>query len=63
MDIETGVEDRKWYVVHTNPKQEERANNNLAAWGIETLHAKLKRRRHNEFTGVPTYITQPLFPR
>jgi transcription antitermination factor NusG len=23
----------------------------------------MKTRRHNEFTGVPTYITQPLFPR
>lgn len=33
------------------------------AWGVETLHAKLKTCRHNEFTGVPTYITQPLFPR
>lgn len=63
MDIETGVEDRQWYVVHTNPKQEERAYSNLVAWGVETLHAKLKTRRHNEFTGVPTYITQPLFPR
>ena len=63
MGIETAVEDRQWYVVHTNPKQEERANSNLVAWGVETLHAKLKTRRHNEFTGVPTYITQPLFPR
>ena len=63
MSIETGVEDREWYVVHTNPKQEERANSNLAAWGVETVYAKMKTRRHNEFTGVPTYITQPLFPR
>lgn len=63
MDIETRVEDRQWYVLHTKPKQEERANSNLAAWGVETLHPKLKTRRHNEFTGVPTYITQPLFPR
>jgi len=63
MGIETGAEDRQWYVVHTNPKQEERANSNLVAWGVETLYAKLKARRHNEFTGVPTYITQPLFPR
>lgn len=60
--VET-VEDRQWFVVHTNPKQEERANSNLIAWGVETLYAKLKARRHNEFTGVPTYITQPLFPR
>jgi transcriptional antiterminator RfaH len=63
MDIETRVEDRQWYVLHTKPKQEERANSNLAAWGVETLHPKLKARRYNEFTGKPTYITQPLFPR
>ena len=63
MGIETGVEDRQWYVVHTNPKQEERANSNLIAWGVETVHAKVKTQRHNEFTGAPTYITQPLFPR
>ena len=62
MGIETGVEDRQWYVVRTNHKQEERANSNLLAWGVETLHAKVKSRRYNEFTGAPTYITQPLFP-
>ena len=36
MSIETVVEDGQWYVVHTNPKQEERANSNLIAWGVES---------------------------
>ena len=54
---------RNWYVVHTHVKQEERANENLRSWGIETLHAKLRTRRYNQFTGAPTYLTQPLFPR
>lgn len=63
MGIETRIEDRQWFVIHTNAKQEERANSNLIAWGVETLYAKIKTRRHNEFTGVPTHITQPLFPR
>jgi transcriptional antiterminator RfaH len=63
MGIETDSDSLQWYVVHTNPKQEERANSNLVAWGIETLHAKLRTCRHNEFTGVPIYTTQPLFPR
>lgn len=63
MGFETRVEDRQWYVLHTRPKQEERANRNLVAWGVETLHAKLKTPGHNEFSGVATYITQPLFPR
>ena len=54
---------REWYLVYTNLKQEERANENLKAWGVETLHAKLRTQRFNEFTGAPTYVTQPLFPR
>ena len=62
MSIETGVEDRQWYLVRTKGHQEGRANSNLVAWGVETLHAKLKTRRHNEFSGVSIYITQPLFP-
>ena len=27
------------------------------------MNTKLKTRRNNEFTGKPTYVTQPLFPR
>ena len=53
----------QWYVVHTNPKQEERADYNLRAWGVETLHPKFKTRRFNEFTGAPIIITKSLFPR
>lgn len=53
---------REWYLLRTHSKQEERANVNLRSWGIETLYAKLRTRRYNEFTGAPTYITQPLFP-
>src|SRR5215207_10108914 len=63
MTVEKWADSRQWYVVHTHLKQEERANEKLKAWGVETVHAKLKTRRYNEFTGAPTYITQPLFPR
>src|SRR5689334_23213992 len=52
----------QWYVVHTNPKQEDRADSNLRCWGVETLHPKLKTRRVNEFTGALTYLTKPMFP-
>lgn len=51
----------RWYVVHTKPKQEDRANDNLRAWGVETLYPKFRLSRRNEFTGVPSYIAQPLF--
>ena len=63
MHVETEANSRQWYVVQTNIKQEDRANDNLRAWGVETLHAKLRTPRYNEFTGLPTYVTQPLFPR
>ena len=63
MNKESAADASQWYVVHTNPRQEERANNNLRAWGVETLNPKLRTRRYNEFTGAPSTITQPLFPR
>ena len=63
MERERTDANARWYAVHTNPKQEERACNNLRAWGVETLHPKLKSRRNNRFTGIPSYVTQSLFPR
>jgi transcriptional antiterminator RfaH len=63
MSIEAVDHVPQWYVVHTNPKQEDRAYSNLKCWGVETLHPKMKARRVNEFTGAPTYVTKPLFPR
>lgn len=53
----------RWYVVYTNPKQEQRAASNLRAWGVETLYPKVKKRRLNAFTGLPVYETAPLFAR
>lgn len=63
MGVERWAQSPQWYVLHTHVKQEERANENLRSWGVETLHARLRTRRYNEFTGAPTYITQPLFHR
>jgi len=63
MGVERWAERPQWYVLHTHLKQEERANENLRSWGVETLHARMRTRRYNKFTGAPTYVTQPLFPR
>lgn len=63
MSIDIEQDSSQWYVVYTNPKQEGRADSNLRAWGVETLHPKLQARRYNEFTGAPTVTTKPLFPR
>jgi len=62
MSIEVVNHDPQWYVVHTHPKQEDRAYSNLRCWNVETLHPKMKSRRVNEFSGALTYITKPLFP-
>ena len=62
MNSESAEDASQWYVVRTNRKQEDRANNNLRAWGVETLHPKLRTRRYNEFTGTVSYVVRPLFP-
>jgi transcriptional antiterminator RfaH len=51
-----------WYVVHTHPQGEDRANTNLKALGIETLEPRLRVDKINEFTGKVTHIAKPLFP-
>src|SRR5262249_30191927 len=51
-----------WYVVHTHPKGEDRANTNLKSLGIETLEPRLRVGKINEFTGKLTQVVKPLFP-
>jgi transcriptional antiterminator RfaH len=60
---ETPVELPHWYVIHTQPKQEQRADSNLNAWGIETFFPRLKERRSNRYTRSTTHVVKPLFPR
>src|ERR1051325_357506 len=52
-----------WYVIHTNPRQEDRTSNNLQAINIETFTPRLKEQRVNQFTGASTDVIKPLFPR
>lgn len=54
---------QRWYAIHTNPRQEERADNNLNSWGVQTFHPKIKEGRRNQFTGVMSYFSKPMFPR
>jgi transcriptional antiterminator RfaH len=63
MRSETTHDVPSWYVIHTNPKQEDRAFNNLKAWNVETFSPKLCERRYHKFAGPPTYTVKPLFPR
>jgi transcription elongation factor/antiterminator RfaH len=52
----------RWYAIHTNPKEETRAEQNLKAWNVATFFPKIKERQHKRNKG-PMYVTRPLFPR
>jgi len=54
---------RCWYVVHTKPKQERRAELNLLGWGLEVLAPKVREERYRPLSGRASYTIEPLFPR
>jgi transcriptional antiterminator RfaH len=53
----------RWYVIHTHPKQEDRACSNLKVFGVPIFNPKIREPRYNQFLNAPTYVTKPLFPR
>ena len=53
----------QWYVIHTHPKQEDRASNNLSILEIPIFNPKIKVRRHHQFMREPPYLIKPLFLR
>jgi transcriptional antiterminator RfaH len=57
------VDGASWYVIVTHPKQEDRAENNLRAWNVETFYPKLRERHENPLTGRTTFVIKPFFPR
>jgi transcriptional antiterminator RfaH len=52
-----------WYAIHTNPRQEMRAESNLKAWNVETYLPKIKESSLNQYDGNRTWLIKPLFPR
>lgn len=52
-----------WYVIHTKPKHEDRADFNLKAWNVETFAPKIKEPRRDFSTGRVTHVAKHLFPR
>ena len=61
MNTDTNV--ARWYVIYTKNNDEDRADRNLAAWGLETFYPRFRKKQLNEFTGKATYFSRPLFPR
>jgi len=47
-----------WYALHTKPRQEQRAVENLAAWGVEALAPQLRLKSNSSFPQFlfPGYI-------
>jgi transcriptional antiterminator RfaH len=60
---ERAVAEPRWYAVRTRPREEFRAEANLLAWDVETFAPRLRERRVNQFTGLPTFFHKPLFSR
>lgn len=63
MNRETIRDTSCWYALYTKPREEERAESNLRAWGLETYAPKIRARGPDRFTGKPTYTIKSLFPR
>ena len=63
MDSKTVNGNLPWYLIHTNPMQEGRAESNLMAWNVETFAPRIKKARRNQFTNQAHYISKPLFAR
>lgn len=63
MNSENVCDSPRWYVIYTHPKQEDRAESNLRAWGVETFNIKVREGRFNQYSGARSYVTKPLFSR
>lgn len=50
-----------WYAIHTKPKQENRASENLRAWGVETFVPRLRRPNFSRSVAGMVYSIEPLF--
>jgi len=61
MNTDTNV--ARWYVIYTKANEEDRAERNLAAWGLTTFYPRIRRKQLNEFSGKVVYFPRPLFPR
>jgi len=57
------TESKSWYAIHTKARDEDRAQSNLSAWGLETCCPKLKCVCTLNFTGRAVQVIEHMFPR
>lgn len=55
--------DANWFLIHTNPRQEERTTSNLRTCNVETFSPVIREWRQNQFTGQLHCTIKPLFAR
>lgn len=63
MSNEQNADCANWYTLYTKPRQEERADSNLRAWGIETFTPWVRERRYSPYSGGVIYTQRALFTR
>jgi transcriptional antiterminator RfaH len=63
VSIDHTVDTCSWYAIHTNPRQEMRAESNLQAWGIETYLPKIRESHLNQYNSNRIWLIKPLFLR
>ncbi|HEY0079200.1 MAG TPA: transcription termination/antitermination NusG family protein [Pyrinomonadaceae bacterium] len=62
MNGEAKAGELRWYVIHTKPRNEERAAINLATLDLQTFSPKIKIRCFDAYSGKSNYLSKPLFP-
>src|SRR5215210_821766 len=63
MSINETGDSLRWYAIQTKAQQEDRAESNLRAWGVETFVPRFRARRRGYYAGGATYLIKSLFPR
>lgn len=61
MQREEALDNTRWYAIRTKPNQEDRACQNLIAWGVETFAPLLRKRCFGEYVASAVYRIEPLF--
>ncbi len=61
MRLEELFDVRCWYAIHTKPNQENRASENLSAWGVETFAPRLRKPNFGQSGASVVHTVEPLF--
>lgn len=62
MQIPESDKQQCWYAIRTKPRQENRAESNLAAGHVETYMPRVAERCRHAFNGTSSTVIKPLFP-